>query len=816
MSILLRDLFPDQDKETKNEMVDKGISKLRSHVRSAREREAESETCYGQRLLREAIPNIVKGIKDWCSQQEKSPVPSVAYEKLSELDNHKVASYISLKSVIDSLSQRRSLASAAIRIGALIEDELRFRSFSTHPKWDKILQGANKRPNYSKKRYYIIHSQKGEAAKQTTEPWERWATRTKLHVGTVLITLIKDHTGLIDYVMVNDQNGKYKATRYITPTQKTREWIEGMIKHNEMLTPFWMPLTEFPKQWKDKWSGGYHEEYGLPPLPLIKLRNKAFLRKSKEPMTDVMTALNHLQNTSFKVNGAVLNFLEEVWERNIIVGDLPAQSDEELPPFPPEGDEKAIVDWKRRASEIYQHNTSTKSRRILVLNTLGLAKRFAKKPRLFLPHQCDFRGRAYAVPSYLNHMGPDFAKALLTFEKGLEISNINQRDWLWIHGANTYGVKGTFANRLEWVYNHRQLIQAVGENPISQLDFIMEADEPFQFVAFCDELNRFLKTPKGQPFITHLPCQMDASNNGLQILGLLTRDRSSCEATNVSRTAEPQDIYQIVADTTIQLLSEDTSEKGKMFAKRWIEFGIDRNCTKRPCMTQPYGSTPHSCRGYVNDWYVQQVKRNNRPDPFPNDDRFKATSYLSTKVWESINRVVGRPRQAMAWLQKVARILAEDHIPMEWVSPSGFHVHQEYNKTEEKSIRTKIGDKIYKVSFKNDIGKLSAKRQAQGSSPNFVHSLDAACLHLTVNKMGNFGIDSFAMVHDSYGTHATNCPMMANIIRETFYDVFSLDQLQLLKEKLESTKAVEGQLPALPDYGDFDISEVLQSNYMFA
>ena len=95
--------FPNKDKTAETEMLSKGADKLRSHVESARNREAEAETCYGQRLLREAVPLLVDGIEDWFKQQRKSPNPSNAYHELLQL-SPKVVSFIALKSIVDTLT----------------------------------------------------------------------------------------------------------------------------------------------------------------------------------------------------------------------------------------------------------------------------------------------------------------------------------------------------------------------------------------------------------------------------------------------------------------------------------------------------------------------------------------------------------------------------------------------------------------------------------------------------------------------------------------------------------------------------------------
>ena len=803
----LRDLLPDENKPLHNEMFEKGVAKQRRHIESAIEREAEAETVYGSRLLREGIPPLVDAIESWKKQQRKSPVPSNAYHEIDALDT-KVVAFIGLRSVIDSLSQRRPLSSAAIKLGGLIEDEAHYKAFSDHPNFRNILQGAEKRPNYKKKRYYMNHSHKNEAAKGFIDSWDRWGTRIKLHIGTVLITLIKESTGIIDYVMV--QTGKRGPARFITSTKNTEEWVRDMTAYSEALAPFWMPLKDFPVQWDNKWQGGYSVEDGLPPMPLIKTKDKAWLRQNSEDMSQVMSAVNSLQNTSFKINSRVYHALQDIWDNNIKIGDLPACEDEQIPPLSAEMAEDAyeLKMWKRRAAQIYEANTSTKSRRILVLNTLSLAKRYANTS-FYLPHQCDFRGRTYVVPPYLNHQGPDFSKALLTFSKGLLVSNEDQLKWLHLHGANVFGVKGTESERLEWANKHQKDILKLADDYKGNLDFLKEADETFQFLAYAFEIQRLHK--EGRKFSTRLPCQMDASNNGLQILGMLTRDKSACIATNVANNETPQDIYGLVADEAKSMMIADNHP----FAKQWLAFGVDRGCAKRPTMTQPYGSTPHSCRNYVNAWYLDKAKDPSQVNPFNEENQFEACAYLSKKIWDAINVVVGRPRQAMSWLQKTARVLAAGEKSMDWVSPSGFPCHQAYPKWVDKSIRTRIGEKVYRVKFREDLDQLSPKRQAQGSSPNFVHSLDAACLHLTVNKCEQLGIKDFSMVHDSYGTHCIHAPKMQELIRETLYEIFQHDQLGMLKNKLEESHP-SLTLPDLPCYGDFQITDVLKSKYVFS
>ena len=61
-----------------------------------------------------------------------------------------------------------------------------------------------------------------------------------------------------------------------------------------------------------------------------------------------------------------------------------------------------------------------------------------------------------------------------------------------------------------------------------------------------------------------------------------------------------------------------------------------------------------------------------------------------------------------------------------------------------------------RIRIRSTTNKVDKRRQANGISPNFVHSLDATVMLLTVAYAKQKGIVDFAMVHDSFGTLAAN------------------------------------------------------------
>lgn len=73
---------------------------------------------------------------------------------------------------------------------------------------------------------------------------------------------------------------------------------------------------------------------------------------------------------------------------------------------------------------------------------------------------------------------------------------------------------------------------------------------------------------------------------------------------------------------------------------------------------------------------------------------------------------------------------------------------------------------------------------------------------------------SFAGVHDSYWTHAANAEEMNRILREKFVELYSAPILENLLKSFE-TSFPKLVFPPLPERGDYELNEVLNSPYFF-
>tara|TARA_B100001093_G_scaffold241460_1_gene231201 strand:- start:14432 stop:16858 length:2427 start_codon:yes stop_codon:yes gene_type:complete len=802
-----------EQKELNKDMETLGLGRYRSRNESAKNRDAELETKYGQRLMRAALPAYAQSIQTWLEKVNSQRSKARYQIDLNELPE-KLVAFVSIKAILDSITKKKSLASVSHYVGARIEDECRcvFLLENNEQKGGGILLGAKRRKGKSAKLRHIRSSMKKESGKKLMDPWNSWSHRDKLNCGLHLVELLRVSTNLIEYVYITDNRRSKRPTRYVTATKDTLEWIEDYNTNRELLEPFWLPTITLPDPWVNCWEGGYDTtDTSLPRLPFIKTNNMNYLRGIQGKLQEPMDAVNFIQQTPWAINDKVLDVMKHCWENSIPIGDLPSREDESLPPVPTDFETNPAANklWRQMAARVYNHRASTISRRLLVAKILYVADKLQGN-RFFYPSQVDFRGRVYNIPAFLGIQGADMSKGLLHFERPMRIKNHEQARWLAIQGANTWGNdKVTLDERVEWACKFSNTADRIACDPTKNLEWT-EAEDPWQFLAWCLEWAEYAATGKVK---SRLPVNMDASNNGVQILSILMRDFDGGVATNVMPTDYPHDIYQVCCDRVLELLFEDR-EKGNIIAGDWISFGVDRKCLKRPCMVFPYSGTFYSCRAYVDDWYQDKIRKTQKTTPFSEDMRHRATGYLSKLVWRAINEILVRPKECMTWLQHVAHAASKKKKPLQWVTPTGFPVLQDYRKTQTQNVASHIDGQATWVKWHKETSMLDPRRCKAAVSPNLVHSLDASALARTICKCSEHSIYDYAMVHDSYGTHSVNAPIMGEMLREAFIEIFSKDLL------LDFKHQVEAQLPGVtlddpPEYGSMDINEIRKSTYFF-
>ncbi len=806
-----------------SEMSALGTERFRRAVAEAREKGRDGQTKYGNSLIASRVAMVSDAITEELAQAAKQPGRrSVAFTYLRLLDADTMA-FLAVKGVINGITKRRRLQSTAVSIGRSIEDEVRYQAFArAEVEKDGVVQSMDKYVNvvvtnlnkqtsdYDHKRAVLNHSM----TKMGVE-WDTWPEDHLGHLGLKLIALVIQATNVAEVSTVPIR--KHRTESYLTATADTLTWINGKVTWDEALCPIYQPMVVPPRDWQGPTGGGYLRSWHGA-CTVVKTRNRTYLEElTATDMSMVYSSLNMIQKTAWKVNGPVLQVMAELWRSTAITfGKMPSREGAEKPPKPVDiaTNLEARRHWKRAASKIIQENLKLGSRRLLVDSIIRTAEKFKDEAAIYFPYNLDFRGRIYSIPSGLCPQGHDVAKGLLTFAKGKPLGDQSGADWLAIHGANLWGHdKVSLADRVRWVKDHeRQILECV-KAPLDCLWWTKADDggKGWQFLAFCFEWAGYLS--EGFSFVSSLPIALDGSCNGLQHFSAMLRDPIGGAAVNLTPSEKPNDIYQTVCNKLIEKLKADKDP----MAKQWLDFGITRKTTKRPVMVVPYGGTRHSSRAYILEFIQKELEIPGKTQPWGDKKGVsKACNYLSGFLWDAIRETVVAARDAMDWLQKVAQVVSKEDKPLNWTAPSGFKVQQRYPNMTSRTIKTTIAGQVIQVNLAYELPTIDKRRQSQGISPNFVHSLDASALTYTVDAAAACGIEAFAMIHDSYGTLAADTDTIRECLRQAFCQMYQFDVMESFACEIQKGLPEGVKLPPLPKKGTLDINQVLQSDFFFA
>jgi DNA-directed RNA polymerase len=222
-------------------------------------------------------------------------------------------------------------------------------------------------------------------------------------------------------------------------------------------------------------------------------------------------------------------------------------------------------------------------------------------------------------------------------------------------------------------------------------------------------------------------------------------------------------------------------------------------------------------RLFLEDAYPRYLSRKSR--------RWQCCEYLSAKLLKCIGDLVDPGNQIKNWLQKIARKMAEMNVAVFWVAPTGFPVIQEKWQGESVPVRAgKHSMSIYKRKLEYGRPVLDADAQASGIVANFIHSLDAAHLMLTVRRLHAEDLGDpihFGVIHDGYAVHACDVDKLHIALREEFIGMYktSIFEKSVLRRFRDSQEDAMGWrssgFPSPPEPGAFDIELVRNSIYFF-
>lgn len=814
--------------ELEEKMRNMGIDRYWSRTSRAVENHTETNTIPVKRLMNQALSDVAAGIEAFVAQaySGKAGVKAVAVRYIEQLDAE-AAALITVRTVLDGVTKGDTTVALARRVGSMIMDEVQFRQFKEQNGEDykSLKQKYEKQTgHYRHKRNAMRHHMDAKGIQI-----EDWPVTDIVMVGAKCIDIMIETTGLVEQVTRAVDVKRHESV--IIATEAAMQWINEEHNRCAALSPVLLPTIVPPRPWTGPREGGYWTNR-VRGMNVVKTFSKGYLQElADHEMPDVYDALNVMQHTAWAINTKVLEVVKTLWDNRSGLSVIPSADDLPIPVRPAflddgrdkeqwtEAELEAFREWKRSATDTHTMNAKLKSTRLQFVKTLMVAEMFAEEEEIFFPHQLDFRGRCYAIPMYLNPQGADLARGLIEFANGVAITSEVSRSWLAIHGCNCFGNdKVSLEDRVKWVEDNEQEILAIAADPYNNRSWV-DSDKPWQYLAFCFEWAAF--KAEGWGFVSTLPIQMDGSCNGLQNFSAALRDPIGGAAVNLIPADLPQDIYQRVADVVLEQVKKDAcnheDDATMRIAQGWLKYGITRKVCKRPVMTLAYGAKEYGFKQQVFEDTVIPAKYDKSKE-FPwEGSGWGAANYLGKVIWDCVGTVVVAARQAMDWFQQAARAAAKEELPVRWTTPDGLVVLQAYPKNITKRIELTFGGMRRDTTVAIGVTKeLDRNKQANGISPNWVHSMDASHMRATLRAGWNEGLRSFSLIHDSYGTHAGNTEALAAILREEFIKMYSNNVLEVFKKELELQLPDGATLPDLPPTGTLDLEAINKSRYFFA
>lgn len=116
-------------------------------------------------------------------------------------------------------------------------------------------------------------------------------------------------------------------------------------------------------------------------------------------------------------------------------------------------------------------------------------------------------------------------------------------------------------------------------------------------------------------------------------------------------------------------------------------------------------------------------------------------------------------------------------LPLAWSTPLGLPVCLDKFKQRTTSINARLrgrrGVQDYSVGVIEMLEVVKPNEQVRALLPNLIHSLDATHLMLTINRLGELGVDRFGSIHDCVLCHPNQADIVGVALRETFAKLYA-------------------------------------------
>ena len=731
--------------ELEREQIRQGLKKIRDNTSKLEDKEYASATAYGVASIEQLLPLVVDRIQstnDRIRERKTGRAFKEIIQYLADIEPEAAAA-IACKVTFDKVFATKKGASLVPNvtdaIGQAVENECMMRHYEA--KVPGLLHAI-------KENYFHKSSGTHQKVKVITTlmnrydvpHWQCWGRALRVKLGGWLLDCICEVSG---WFLIDMRQQGNKRTNYVIPSPAFMEIKDQVMTQVELFSPLAWPMLIPPNDWDTERPGGYLLNEVMRGYDMVRRGNPTCIQ-GETPIN----FLNKIQKVAYTLNPFIVDVAKTLMEKRIEVGKFIPQVEMPLPPKPADIDvnKDSEMSYRRAAAEAYNYNAQAFQRSCRTRMTMNAVEVFQDVDKFYIPWSFDYRGRAYPIPAFLTPQDTDFGKSLLKFHEQ-SFMTPEAEDWLAFQVATTYGKdKDTIQDRIEWALSNHSLITSIATDPLGYLHEWEVADEPWTFLAACDEYYHCII--KCDRHHTNLPVAVDATCSGLQILAGLARDASTAALVNVLPSDKPQDAYKVIA------------EQAKPHVPECIRSHMDRKVTKRTVMTVPYNAKPFSNRGYIREALKEKGVEVEKDD---------LTATVKA-VRDAMDVIVPGPMRVMKWIeQEVAKAIDRGAASLQWVTPSGFTVNQKLMKPMVQTIELQLLGRC-KVRVATDEGdKVDKNHHKNATAPNLIHSLDASLLHLSALRFNA----PISLIHDSVLCRATDMSVLSTIVRETYMHLFA-------------------------------------------
>lgn len=600
---------------------------------------------------------------------------------------------------------------------------------------------------------------------------------------------------------------------YVTFSLEMFNMMSSIIEHAQDNAHDRIPCIIPPQDWVkvgDRYQGGFYSQY-LKDATTIQIGDRN--RKIPEIPQPYLDALNKLQHTEYGVNEYVYNFVKKVFVNNIEIADLPRSEKIELIDIPSDCNEEVEKELRSERRKQHVDNVKTFSRGIGLYTALKQCEEL-KNDSIHFVHSLDYRGRLYCMSNGLTTQGADYIKGLIHFKQPKEVGERGLY-WLKVRAANCMGYdKAHYDDRVAKIDGMIQdgTVEKIVQDPIGNWDLWSFANEekPVQFLATLHELATAYRLPDPTRHLSRLAVGLDGACNGSQHLAVLSRDPELARSVNVLPTQVFQDIYQNVVDyvyehmftpfTYQMLVSKHTPENIKT-TLNWLFTKFSkppRKLVKRSVMTVPYGSTVRGRMDFTREFINKQIKGDLKTEEHV-IVKNKMVAITATLVEKALQEKTGGAIQTMEYIQDLARHEVKTTGTFKYVTPLGLEVDNFIPTMKTRRVR--FMNYLIRIFERTD--KPNIRKIVFCSAPNYVHSLDACHLTMTINRPEYIQL---LAVHDDIGTYPSDTQALYDAVREEFANLYrDQDFLNQLSTTYRSFEHL----------GTLDVDEVKKSLFFF-